>query len=423
MHAQKFDSNWWDDFLETTENMSKTSVLKDCLTKEETSIMRTLVLEVIAEIARLRTNQYGYRVFVDDKQLEYNELLKIFDVPPIKGETIEEWSKRVYGDQKFGMIINAGEKFNLELSKFIALKVQPLLEKVGLPREGINFTLFIGNYDNTPLGIHQDSPGENVIHFHLGPEGKTMYTWNNDEYEKLVGEMKFNNKQVDKYIPFATEFAFKEGDLYFMPQGEYHVGKNEGLSMALTFWFYNHSKERFANKLNTTVINQFLEKSKDLLKPDKNALDDVSGVDSTLELFEIPKALENLSLKDLMREAYRDLRYSIHSNAGYRTSPTPREEDILFDLEDYIEIEKPYKILYKESLDKEKIHVFVRGIKIELNNYDCIKGFIDEINKGNPLRVGLLLEKLDKDWDNDIGLYLLSELYNNNGITQTILIN
>ncbi len=423
MNIQKFDSKWWDGFLETTENMSKTSVLKDCLTKDDTSVLRTLVLEVLAEIARLRTNEHGYRVFVDDKQLEYNELLKIFDVPPVKGETIEEWSDRVYKGKKFGMIINAGEKFNLELSKFIALKVQPLLDKVGLPREGINFTLFIGNYDNTPLGIHQDSPGENVIHFHLGPQGKTMYTWDKDEYEKLVGEMKFNNKQVDKYIPFATEFAFKEGDLYFMPQGEYHVGKNEGLSIALTFWFYNHSKEKFASKLNTTVLNQFLEKSTDLLKPDKNSLDDVSGVDSTLELFDIPEELENLSLKDLMKEAYKDLRYSIHSNAGYRTSPIPKEEDMLFKLDDYIAIEKPYKILYKESLNKEKIHVFVRGIKIELNNFDCIKGFLDEISKGIPVSVSFLLEILDKDWDNEIGLYILSELYTNNGINKVVLEN
>lgn len=420
MNSTKFNSEWWDGFLNTTENMTKTAVLKDCLTKEDTSVMRKLVLEVLAEIARLRTNEFGYRVFVDDKQLEYNELLKVFDSPPLQEDTIESWSKRVFEDHKFGMIINAGEKFNLELSKFIALKVQPLLEKVGLPREGINFTLFVGNYDNTPLGIHQDAPGENVIHFHLGPEGKTMYTWDKDEYEKLVGEMKFNNKEVDKYIPYATEFAFEEGDLYFMPQGEYHVGKNKGLSMAITFWFYNHSKERFANKLNMTVLNQFMQKSRDLLSPDKNHLDDTSGVESTLDLLEIPDSISNLSLKDLMREAYKDLRYSIHSNAGYRTSPIPLEEDVYFEMDEYIELEKPYKILYKESLDKEKLQVYIRGIKIEFNNFDCIKDLLDEINKGEPVQVKDLLNLLDEDWDEEIGLYILEELYKNHGVTKSV---
>lgn len=416
IETNKFTSEWWDGFLDTTKKMSKTSVFKDCITSQETALMRVLVLEVLADIAKLRTSQYGYRVFVDGKQLEHNELMLIFDSPPLKTESIEEWSVRVFGDKKFGMIINSGEKFNLELSKLIALKVQPLLEKVGLPREGINFTLFIGNYDNTPLGIHQDSPGENVIHFHLGPQGKTMYTWDKTEYESLVGEKRSNNKDVDKYIPYATEFSFKEGDLYFMPQGEYHVGKNEGLSMALTFWFYNHSKERFANKLNSVVMNQFLEQSKDLLKPDKNPLDDVSGIDSTLELLDFPKHLENLNLKDLMKEAYKDLRYSIHSNAGYRTSPFSKEEDILFNLDDYIEMEKPYKILYKDSLDSNKMDVFVRGIKIELNNFDCIKVFIDEINKGEPIKVRDLLATLDEEWDDEIGLYILSEINKNHGL-------
>ncbi len=414
--TNNFNSDWWDSFLETTENMSKTSVFKNRINKQETSLMRSLVLEVLAEIGKLRTVQYGYRVYVDDKQLSFNEILPILDTPPMAEETIEEWSKRVFGEKKFGMIINVGEKFNLALSKLIALKVQPLLEKVGMPREGINFTLFIGNYDNTPLGIHQDAPGENVIHFHLGPQGKTMYTWDKSEYEQLVGEKRSNNKDVDTYIPYATEFSFKEGDLYFMPQGEYHVGKNEGLSMALTFWFYNHSKVKFADKLNNVVMNQFLVKSDDLLKPDNNPLNDVSGVESTLELLNIPEHLENLTLKELMKEAYKDLRYSIHSNAGYRTSPFSKEEDILFDIDDFIEIEKPYKILYKESINKEKLHVFVRGIKIELNNFDCIKSFINTINIGKPLKVGDLLTKLDKEWDPEIGLYILSEIYKNHGI-------
>lgn len=364
----------------------------------------------------IKTTQYGYRAYIEGRLLEHNELLKIFDSPPIKDESIEKWSERVFGEQKFGLIINSGEKFNLELSKKIALKVKPLLDKVGFPREGINFTLFIGNYDNTPLGIHKDSPGENVIHFHLGPAGKTMYTWDKDEYEKLVGEMKSNNKDVDKYIPYATEFSFEEGDLYFMPQGEYHVGKNKGLSIALTFWFYNHSKERFANKLNDIVINQFLETSKDLLAPDRGSLDDTSGVDSTLDLFDIPEHLSNLSIKELMTEAYRDLRYSIHSNAGYRTNPFEKEEDIIFNVNDYIIVENPYKILYKNTSNNEKMDIFVRGVKFELTNFECVKKMIDEINKGVKVKILDLFKILDDEWEEDIKQYILGMIYKHHGI-------
>ena len=244
-----FNSNWWDMFLETTQNLSKTSVIKNTMDKTETENLRKNVLEVISELAKLRTNKYGYRVYVDGILLDYKEMNRIYDSPPTIYESIEEWSSRVFGESKFGIIINAGEKFSHSLSKNIALKTKPLLDKVGFPREGINFSIFIGNYDKTPLGIHKDPLGEDVMHFHLGPGDKTMYTWSKEEYERLTTIEKYDRKETELFIPFATEFAFKEGDMYFMPEGEYHIGKQAELSIAVTFWRYNHTKEKLAKKL------------------------------------------------------------------------------------------------------------------------------------------------------------------------------
>ena len=78
-----------------------------------------------------------------------------------------------------------------------------------------------------------------------------------------------------------------------------------------------------------------------------------------------------------------------------------------------------YKILYKESLNKEKLQLFIRGIKFEINNFDSIKEFIDEINKGISIKVKDILSFLNKDWDSEIGLYILSILYKHNGINVT----
>lgn len=415
-NIEKFDSVWWDNFLSTTKEMSKTAVIKNCMPKEETSLMQKYILAILSDIAKLRTNKFGYRVYIDGVQLENNDMIQIYDCPPKENETLEAWTKRTFGDKKFGMIINQGERFNLQLSKLIAYKLKPLLDKIGMPTEGIIFTLFIGNYDSTPLGIHLDLPGKSVIHFHLGPGSKTMYTWDTKEYLDLVGEEKYNNQNINKYLPYAHKHPFDEGDIYFMPEDTYHVGTQEGLSVAIACWCYNRSNQDFALRLQSLLSEQYLQNTKENLKPDKNPIHNISAVEKTLNLFEIPIELEKLNFKDLMKEVYRDHRYSLHSNAGYRTSPFPKKEDIFFDMNDTIEIEKPYKILYKESSSKEKLHVYVRGKKIELNNFDCIKEFIDEINKEKPIRVDKIVSVLDKDWDKEIGLYILSVLYKNNGI-------
>jgi hypothetical protein len=63
------------------------------------------------------------------------------------------------------------------------------------------------------------------------------------------------------------------------------------------------------------------------------------------------------------------------------------------------------------------MHVFVRGVKIELKNSDYIISLIDEINKGNPMKVQDLLAILDPSWGKEIGFYILNLLYKNHGIT------
>lgn len=415
-NEDKFSSTWWDDFLSSTQNMSQTAVIRNGMPKEETALMQQYILEILADIAKLRTNKFGYRVYIDGVQLENNDMIQVYDSPPKKDETLAEWVNRAFGERKFGMIINQGERFNLELSKLIAFKLKPLLDKIGMPTEGIIFTLFIGNYDSTPLGIHLDLPGKSVIHFHLGPGSKTMYTWDTKEYLDLVGEEKYNNQNINKYLPFANKHHFDEGDIYFMPEDTYHVGTQEGLSVAIACWCYNRSNQDFAQRLQSLLLEQYLKKVDENLKPDSNPIDNVSALDKTLDLFDIPAALEQLNFKDLMKETYRDLRYSLYSNAGYRTSPFLKAESISFDLNDIIEIEKPYKILYKESLDTQKLQLFIRGTKFELNNFDGIKTLIDEINTDKPIVVKDALSILDKNWDHDIGLYILSVLYKHHGI-------
>ena len=61
-NIEKFGSVWWDNFLSTTKEMSKTAVIKNCMPKEETSLMRKYILEILSDIAKLRTNKFGYRV-------------------------------------------------------------------------------------------------------------------------------------------------------------------------------------------------------------------------------------------------------------------------------------------------------------------------------------------------------------------------
>lgn len=417
IQEKAFSSNWWEDtFLKGTETLTKTSVFKDCISKDETTLMREEIMSILRLLCELQTTQFGFRVYVEGKQLLKKEMQALFDTPPKIGESITEWSTRIFGDKKFGMIINRGEKLNNELAIRMAHKISPLLEQVGTPLLGVNFTIFIGNYGWTPLGIHTDAPGESVTHFHLGPGDKTMYTWNKEEYEELAGDKKYNNKDVEKFLPYANVHPFKEGDLYYMPSNEFHIGRSDELSIGLTLWLNNHQKKDLAKKLMNVVLDQYLEENEDTMSPDKNPLEDLSAAEQALALIKLPEDIKNLPFNEVMENVFKDYRYSLYSNSGYWTRPFPKEDETKYTLEDSFVLVKPFVMKYVETLDRKNIYIYVRGTKVVLNNHACIKTLIETINKGEVMTIKEAFAILDSEWDDNIGFYIINLLDTHNGI-------
>ena len=412
-----FQASWWDDFLSRTDNCTQTAVFKNCLSPEETAWMRKQLLHIVSVLSRMRTDEFGYRVYLDGKRLGYKEMPQIYDRSPHAEETVADWASRCFGDKKFGMIINRAEKFNPDLSAWVSDKIAPLLEQKGMPYLGMNFTVFIGNYGWTPLGIHRDERGENVIHFHLGKGGKTMYTWDTAVYEDMTQPLeRMNNTHIESYLACADEHTFGEGDLYFMPQGVYHVGRSDELSMGLTLWFHNAVKGRLAKRPLKVILDQYFEESDEILETDPCGVGDQRSFESSLELFKLPEEFENLSFKQLLRESYREFRYALYSNGGFWTRPFPREKGFDFKPQTRIQCASPYKIYYHDNLNGKKIHLYARGTKIVLDRHACIKSLIDRINSGAITSVKDALSSLDPDWDKSIGLYILNLLYVNHGI-------
>ncbi|WP_047243051.1 hypothetical protein [Chromobacterium subtsugae] len=415
--ATAFSEAWWADFMDRSQNLSKPVVVKNAIPQEKFRHHQQNVLSIIADLAKLKTTQFGYRIYIEGRLLGPNEMDDIFEKSaPLENEELETWAARVFGDQRFGIILNSGEKFNQALSKEIAVALAPLFDEIGYPRGGVQFTIFIGNYDKTPLGIHQDQRGESVIHFHVGPGSKTMYVWDREQYKNLLETQNLTRKDFAKLRPYASEFHFESGDLYFMPEGTYHIGMQEGLSVGITVWRYSHTDDLLAKHLHQRIFKQIpVEKTEDF-QHDENSLDDTSGLDKIIEKYSLTDECKNLNYSELLRKTYQDWRYSVHSNAGYRNSPFPREGLEKIALQDRIAIESPYKILARESENTDKIYIYVRGHKIEFNRFPCVLALIQRLNEGRTEAVADLLQILDKSWPAQVGLYILNELYHWRGI-------
>ncbi|AXE35405.1 hypothetical protein [Chromobacterium phragmitis] len=408
---RRFDADWWTRFLTLNKHMSQPCVFSDALDAIQVRLMRRQVLDILAEVARIHQTKYGYRLWLDGRQVD--DLDEHFSQPPLADEDVESWVRRVFGERKFGIILNRGEKFSAGLSQAIALILEPALKMIGMPTEGILFTIFIGNYDLTPLGIHKDSPGKSVIHFHLGPGSKTMYTWDDDDYVTAPDEKRFNNMNVAPHLPSAAAHTFHAGQLYFMPENRFHLGMQNELSIGIACWFYNRSDHDFACELLHRVRETCLRPSEIMLKADRRPIDDVGTVEAALSLLALP---EDGDLRSLMRGAYRDLRYSLFSNGGYRNSPIPREVQPEIRPDSRVAAAAPYRMRCMPAQAAGRFELYVRGTKLALGNFPGLEGVIDRLNSGGKFAIAEIAAMVDDPLAEKKVHYLLRLLHRYHGV-------
>ena len=180
---KNFSIDFWRDFLKTNNDFTETCVIKDAISSEMLNELNLGIMEVLSNRLSMKDINNGFRIYIEGKEQDDDYLKKICETPPLNSDNIKSYTDKIF-DKKFGFIINSGERHSDYISHNILKAVKPLIDLKGIPPLGIEITIFIGNYGWTPLGIHQDHRGENVIHFHLGPGGKKMYIWDEEKYKE-----------------------------------------------------------------------------------------------------------------------------------------------------------------------------------------------------------------------------------------------
>jgi len=72
-------------------------------------------------------------------------------------------------------------------------------------------------------------------------------------------------------------------------------------SVGLTLWFNNKLKSELAIKLLKVVEDPYLKESTKTMVPDKNDLEDLRASQQAIDLFKLPKDLENLPFRTFMK--------------------------------------------------------------------------------------------------------------------------
>lgn len=417
------DQQWWDNALVATENLRQPHVFSGAF-PAQVDDLSALAVEVLRNLMTAKGTSGGFRAWVGDADNKitlaptkaYDEIMCAN--PPQIGEDIADWAKRVFGDRKFGIILNDGEMYSAEMNKRLAVMIRPLLDSIGMPLTGITTAYFVGNYGFTPIGIHQDHVGEDVFHFHLGPGPKIMYTWGQELYKEISGVV--NNTNPEPLLDQADKYEFGKGDIYFMPWDKFHVGYSDDLSIGVTVWINNPTPAAFIRRIARSIIGEITPvrdhaiMKRTVLSPDKGIPGDSKIFEEIAGFVHLDESMADLSLQEFMHLSVENYRLGLLSNSGFTLLQEPAKHswDVLRG--QTVRLVQPFRMYYAPF--KHKLFLFIRGFKVEINYHPELPVLLDTLNSGATYQVAELIKPLLEDWPEEVALQVLAIILNHRGI-------
>lgn len=414
--TKPFSTDWWEGFKKSTGNMSFPTVRKKIF-NDDVNELRDSIFEMFQNL-KYEKESLAWRVWCDGEMS--TDLEKIIIEDPMKDEAdFLPWCKRIFGDKTFGIILNDGQRYSKKTRDLISKYFKPLLEKKP-PLGGVNFSIFMGNYGWTPIGIHQDHTGSFVMHFHLGPGSKQMFMWEQDHYkDKLNGRE--NESNALPYLPFTSyEYSFNDGDIFFMPWDFYHVGRSEEISIGLTVWFNYTVVDGLLNGVYSSGVEDVINDIDDPTLKDIVLLKNYKGCENDVQIESLLDSIDidvlNSTFCEFMENKLQDYVNALISNDWYDRGAIKNKFELDYDISKEQRVSLVISpIIYTKH--KDILKIFHRADKIDLAYHDDIIKLIERINERKTDTVGSLLDSLFVDWPEGIGSRIL-EIFIENCVLQ-----
>jgi len=321
--------------------------------------------------------------------LEGSRLRRYF--PAVTDRSMSDYAKRIKTKLK-------GERFGLVLHDFQAYDAQFYLRTreflnglaAQLPVHWTAMTgLFIGNYEQTPFGIHQDPA--NVFDFIIKGV-KRIYLWPEDYFRDPFDKLRDENFAVLRKD--ATILEGEAGDILCWPPNYWHVGESVGnLSISA-------SLSLIPVQLSNRIVNEIKDCIEEAIGPSLNG---AAGFPRSAS------EVENSSdmIAATVRQATNLLRRTPHNfdfiqslqatwlnrmtSSGSHLAPPPLPIEILND--DYVVRGLPeLPILWITSSDNQII-CSANGHSVTVPAAPSVIKLLKELNSGSTLRVGELVKK------------------------------
>ncbi len=393
-----FESFDWDILLKECWDRKALVVKKPFGNKpfDDEELFRTLVH--YCKIAKPDT----IRVIVDNK-LMYGDLNPYF--PQYKEKTFKAYSQRLerlFKGKEYGIVFDRFQSaMRLPYWNYCKEFVAEINNRIGLPagKLGNTISLIIGNYKQTPFGMHKDP--ESVFCFPI-MNTKMMRVW---PLNTLRG--KSFNYYLDDYKKLNSKSMLlkaEEGDLIYWPSSYWHVAESKNKKSMVSLHFA-YSREVMAPHFIESAFKNIITSDK-IFTIDDSTLNPMMQVPH--ELWPIKNNQKIFFLNSLKGEV-NDLWLKYLSSHGFKMLPSLLSVEL--PKEDFkLVLNKHCPVIYREI--DQYIAVYLNGHKFSYRKSKFLVSFLKKLTKQKNIQINVFRGKYSIESKKILRTELLIDLLN-----------
>lgn len=339
-----------------------------------------------------------YRAGDNDLLLKFcvghtQQLVDVGRYLPERGDgSIAGYAERVtglLGGQRFGLVVEDFQAFDTTLWLRLREFLGGLFDLTGLPGESAKATVFLGNYERTPWGLHRGRSGN----FQLIVDGpKRIRSWPDAFFrgrEDPSHRLDYHHYNADSTVLDAVP-----GDVIYWPSDTWHVGESVdgALSFAISVALFidqhstpallEHARSLVARRLEPTDRTERLD-----IRPARIG-DSAATVDAVVKR-------SAAALREVTNDASLELRLRVAwlnhiTGFGFTVPPMPLARQSLAD-ESRVRVLSAYPVIWLRA-DTDELICSANGHAFSVTASPRILALLERLNGGAPHRVRELVE-------------------------------
>src|SRR6185503_11333826 len=344
----------------------------------------------VSEQSRAGRQNPFVRFYIEHALLQADQGIHL---PQARDGSIEGYAKRItrkLKGQKFGLIIFRFQKLHGQLYLNLRDFMRELYENTNTTAYGTYATLFLGDYERSPIGVHYDAEVSTITFVLAGR--KRLLVWP----PGFFAEGRYNTLDYKRYLKEAVILEAEPGDLIFCPPNYWHVADSEGdLALTLVLGYLNSPEKATVREDLSQILSLVEERliAADSLNPrpfESGDLQESAG-DLALDSAKARQALVSLSNDPEFEEVFHIARLNQLSSFYFNAVPPPLPRRPLTD-DELVSGNPHYPVLWVACGDGELI-CSANGHAFSVAGHPNVLKLLERLNSGEICHVGELIEK------------------------------